>query len=595
MRKASDLSGLGQLLKQGIFAIPAYQRDYAWKSRDVDTLLDDIFNIMASGNQHYIGSIVVMKADRTFQAYSKQGELDSIQNSGGVDIYHVVDGQQRLTCCSMILCALYEAIENEPDIEFPRTHGPSSKNDLLNTIYSFIFDNESYIGDSYAPRLFLNNDPSAQYHNCLPGTEPMRSKGWRLRNAYERIKNKLREHKASSDLSTSDYYVAFRNAVVNQLKIDDVCCDDFGSAFQIFESINAKGQPLSSADLIKCYLIQKASSVNTADADRRWNKLLETVGASSDKTTDLDRFMGIFLFTANEARVSKARAYDVFKKLYDGVSYQQSFEDLQNAADVYRKLAIENPSDRWKDDNPLKTFKVLKLSSIYVPLLAAARFYEDGIKDDRFEELKKRLAPFAIRYQVCGKTSNSLDKPFEGMIKRIKRGESADAVMGELKKKGILPSDDEFRLAFKELTFKDSEEPLATHLLVGLEAFVELNEHKSNKQLPTDYTLEHIIPKEYSKFVEEWDDYDPENFKEEIVRSIGNLALISKPDNTSAGNQPYSKKLPIYRSGSRASEASPTSSYNLLSAVVSDYPEFFTVSSVVERQDSLAIKAASCW
>ena len=593
MRRASDLSGMGQLLKQGIFAVPAYQRDFAWKSRDVDTLLDDIFEIMQTKSQHYIGSIVVMKAEKAFQAGSAQGDFNSIQNSGNYDVFHIVDGQQRLTCCSLILCALYENIDNEPDDEFPKSHGPYSKGDLLNTIDGFIFDKESYLGDYYAPRLFLNNDPSKQYQNCLPGMDAVKSKGWRLKNAYDRIRERLEDHKAASGLPTPDYYVALRNAVTTLLKVDDVCCDDFGSAFQIFESINAKGQPLSSADLIKCFLIKKAQDINTADAERRWNKLLETVGASSDKTTDLDRFMGVFLFTEKGGRVSKAKAYDVFKDLYEGKSYQKTFEDLQEAAEVYRKLAIENPNDRWKDDDPLKTFKVLKLTSIYVPLLAAARFYEGGIKSEEFGTLKKRLAPFAIRYQICGRTSNALDKPFETMIELIKSGKPASEVMNVLRSN--TPSDEAFRLSFTELTFRDSEEALATHLLVGLESFIELNEHKSNKQLPSDYTLEHIIPKEYSKYVEEWDEYDPENFKEEIVRSIGNLVLISKPDNTSASNQPYSKKLPTYKSGSKVSEASPTSSYNLLKSVVDNYPESFTAENVIERAESMAIKAASCW
>lgn len=596
MRDASQLSSIGSLLTQGIFAIPSYQRDFAWSFKDVDALLSDIVSLMdSSTKQHFIGSIVVMEADDSFKAPSSQGDYGNIQNSNNDrKIYHVVDGQQRLTACSLILCALYKVLSDEPDDSFPKQSGPYSKDKLLSSIDKYLFDEDSYIGDNYAPRLFLNNGPSAQYQGCLPHGNAVNTNTYKLKNVYKQTVEAIRKQRQSSPLEASKFYSSLKNALTNQLKIDDVCCDDFGSAFQIFESINAKGQPLSSADLIKCFLIKLATNVNTQDAEVRWNKLLETVGASSDKTADLDRFIGIYLFTETGKRISKASAYDTFKKLFKNDNYLDVFDSLQTAAEIYKNLSSSNSNNRWDDTEPLKTFEVLEITSIYVPLLAAARFYPNGEKSTEFIQLKKKLEPFAIRHNVCGGTSNKLDNPFSKMIVKIKSNKTIDEVMSELKE--VTPSNDMFRTAFSELTIKDSEESVATRLLLSLERFIEATQNKSGKDIPNDYSLEHIIPKEYSEFIKEWDDSTTgDNFKEEVVRSIGNMCLISKSDNSSALNKPYSEKLAVYKNGATDNATAPINTYNLLRKVVEEYPVSFTKEAVAERAKQLADHAVICW
>lgn len=170
MRSANELSSIGSLLNQGIFSIPAYQRDYAWSSNDVDVLAEDVFNVASkSPESHFIGSIIVMKANHDFKALSAQGDTDQIITGEEVQVYHVVDGQQRLTVCSLFLCAIRELLAAEENDLFPNARGPFSKYDLISSIEDYLFSKKAYVGEYYAPRLFLNNDPSRQYQNCLPG------------------------------------------------------------------------------------------------------------------------------------------------------------------------------------------------------------------------------------------------------------------------------------------------------------------------------------------------------------------------------------------------------------------------------------------
>ena len=71
--------------------IPHYQRDYAWKTGNVDDLFDDIQEAMEMGGGHYIGTFILSKGD-------------------AMERFKVVDGQQRLTTLTMLLDALVDAL-----------------------------------------------------------------------------------------------------------------------------------------------------------------------------------------------------------------------------------------------------------------------------------------------------------------------------------------------------------------------------------------------------------------------------------------------------------------------------------------------------
>ena len=78
-----------------VFAIPLYQRPYAWTTEQVDELLDDLIDAMDrdSEDPYFLGSVVLIKND-------------------GVAKSEVVDGQQRLTTLTMLFCVLRDISED---------------------------------------------------------------------------------------------------------------------------------------------------------------------------------------------------------------------------------------------------------------------------------------------------------------------------------------------------------------------------------------------------------------------------------------------------------------------------------------------------
>jgi uncharacterized protein with ParB-like and HNH nuclease domain len=88
------------------YAMPHFQRPYAWDEQNWKALLDDVFEVYESSadgviREHFMGALVVVN----------EGTYRMIQT------YKLVDGQQRLTTVSLLLRAfLYIIADTAPDL-----------------------------------------------------------------------------------------------------------------------------------------------------------------------------------------------------------------------------------------------------------------------------------------------------------------------------------------------------------------------------------------------------------------------------------------------------------------------------------------------
>lgn len=83
----TDTLTLEQILHNGQYEIPLYQRNFAWSDREVEQLLCDIEE--NNNELYYIGTLVVSENEKN-----------------GKPVYEVIDGQQRLTAVNIIYSVL---------------------------------------------------------------------------------------------------------------------------------------------------------------------------------------------------------------------------------------------------------------------------------------------------------------------------------------------------------------------------------------------------------------------------------------------------------------------------------------------------------
>ena len=91
MKIESSDQTITDLFNSGYFLIPRFQRPYSWDQENIGEFWDDI--VRNKPSDYFIGSMVVYRiADRRFG---------------------VVDGQQRLTTITILLCVLRDTLKSE--------------------------------------------------------------------------------------------------------------------------------------------------------------------------------------------------------------------------------------------------------------------------------------------------------------------------------------------------------------------------------------------------------------------------------------------------------------------------------------------------
>ena len=114
------------------FVIPSFQRDYAWKVRNINDLFEDVEEAQEVGGSHYLGTFILSQKDRS----------EAVQ---------VVDGQQRLTTLTILLDALIDAVD---DIHMKQYYRNTFiTNPVTGDKFRLSGDNEMFFRDLLAERL----------------------------------------------------------------------------------------------------------------------------------------------------------------------------------------------------------------------------------------------------------------------------------------------------------------------------------------------------------------------------------------------------------------------------------------------------------
>jgi len=187
------------------YRIPVYQRNYAWGKAEISQLIQDIIDYIPSGNNYYIGTLVVHK-----------------QSDESNFLYDTIDGQQRLTTLSILLSVL----KNE-----------DKKVDWFSTpILSFESRELSQQAIKFAFVGFF--DGTKLYHNTI-------------KEAYDHIKNELHTKIKEANITLDDF-VSYLSDKVILLRVEVPTDTDLNHYFEI---MNNRGEQLEKHEVVKSLLL----------------------------------------------------------------------------------------------------------------------------------------------------------------------------------------------------------------------------------------------------------------------------------------------------------------------------------------------------
>lgn len=494
------------------FTIPIYQRTYSWHLKQCQQLFLDIERIGNDESElsHFIGSIV----------YFKPGTSPVTS----VPELLVIDGQQRLTTVSLLLLALTHFLKEHPDFTL--------EDETWEEIQETYLINKHRKDDSRFKLLLTRKDKST-YTNLVDEMEITSNHSKRVLENYNFFKGKIHKENA----------LAIYHGIKKLIIVDVILERDKDNPQLIFESLNSTGLDLSQADLIRNYILMGQPMDKQNDLyERYWFPMEQSFG---ENIGSLAWFIRDYL-TMKEASIPRIdQVYEVYKKFLGSKngfkSVEEAVKSLHRYAKYYVRIALlkeEDPAIAKK----LKEITKLKIDTSYPFLLAVYGDFEDEqINKEEFIEIIGMVSNYVFRRAICGIPTNSLNKTFATLYKRIKREtylESVKAAFILMDGYRRFPSDTEFS---KELQIKDVYNFRSRNYLL------ESLENHNRKELVNaeNYTIEHILPQNQNVSIQ-WQNElgeDWERTKAKYLHSLGNLSLTGY--NSELSDRPFSDKKTI--------------------------------------------------
>ena len=503
------------------FIVPIFQRNYSWQKSQYEQLWFDILRAskFKEKQNHFIGSIVY---------------IDMGTPAGRPQQLLLIDGQQRLTTISILLCAIKDYVQKF-NLETKLINLAKIKN-------QFLYNSDEIDEDKY--KLLLNVQDKETYIKLIDNTiftvnKPATNIIKCYEFFYERIEDFIKEYGQIDEI----YAGIFKLSLVS-ISLDK----DSDNPQMIFESMNSTGKDLSQTDLLRNYLLMDLTpEKQTRLYKTYWKPMEELFGEDIYKNdvNKFDYFIRDFLTLKRDTGyICKINnVYENFKRYYLDNNCEKFavLKDLFTYAKYYACIDLLQEND---DELKLywQEFKKLDSHVVYPFLL---KLYDDYsrqilIKED-FKKILQVVISYLWRRAICEIPTNSLSKTFATLYQAVDKEDYVNSIIKAFVFKSSykrFPSDYEVR---EKLQTKDIYHfRLRKYLLEALENYY----HKEPIDLNTaNYTIEHIMPQNIEHNLS-WQQMLGEDWQEVhslYLHTLGNLTITGY--NAEMSNKSFWEKV----------------------------------------------------
>lgn len=507
--------------------IPSYQRRFSWEEEQFEDLWNDLDNV-GKGESHFFGTIVFMSGTHVAQGTN---EID------------IVDGQQRITTISILLCAIRDYLqENFEEDEI---------NKRIDTIEQnlWLVDRD---GERQGMRLELGNLDHDSYES-LVNSRIDEIDNENIASAYEHFYNQIDE-----ELGEIDEVKNLHDKILDRLIYVSITAKGHSDAYQLFETMNNRGLSLSPIDLMKNYLLMKASKRPSTDEDRAENlwgdiiKNIDSLSSLNNPGTTFFRqyFMSSKLLGINE-KITKNKLYEpTFTETIEELNDIESLlEDIKEKSDLFRKL-FNQDIDRFSRNENSEINRLLRDARIVsrTPFTFFLRAFSETDDVDKLKEIIRKSNALLVRRQICDRNTGPHDTIFNHLSQNAFEADDPIEYIDEyLTTDGRFPSDDQFIRYFIQESFSRSDR--TKYILSKIEE--DHFGHGGKEVVESRYQvhIEHILPERPGKnltklWLEPFKISDDEH--DDFKKRIGNLTLLEEDPNISASNRSLEKKQDYY-------------------------------------------------
>ena len=571
---------LSNLLSERLyFEIPMFQRSYAWGVDEYSVFWDDILRAYnADGDHvHFLGPIV----------FARNSDRPSLS---------LLDGQQRMTTLMLLISAMKSAADDLPESEEAEDLQQDLKDALLVRVstgsrHQRVIRLNANRQDRPVFEAFIKGDAVKLTHDSHK----------LLKKVSDYLSAQVRELINQPGTEPADALSRLWSRILYNFWYIHIVCEQEINPQIVFESLNAKGEDLSSADLIKNYLFMERDRAGgeraVIEADSLWSIMVSDLGRDGE--------LSDYMRTYWNSRYSFVRLDELYAVLRHSISDRQGnvqdlLDSLRDEARVF--AGFRSPTKGlWGSDATARMIGELKSLNIKVTrsvLMALWSRLSDAPHE--FEEITRAVLNFMVRYsKVTERPSNVIEEPFSRWAISIRQGlKSPEEFHAYLIQES--PTPEQFIESFKTLKIKSG--PTARLLLSKINnAMLAVTDQEEIITNPESTTLEHIIPQTPNDYWQASLDAQGAAL-DDVVSRVGNLTLLVQSWNTAASNRQFSEKrdtaylqssLPLNQDLVRAHDVDPSGA--LLPLEKRELLDDFTLMDLTRRQARMAEIAEHIW
>jgi len=532
------------------FAVPRYQRSYAWEKEQLNDFWSDMERSISAGGDYFLGSFVLSNEDQA-------------------DYVSIIDGQQRVVTTTILLASMRDI------------YAVNGKEKLASSLDEKYLQEHDVIQDKNRRRIKLNTDDDDYYVNHIlmnVDVPPAMASHRRLAFAKAFFREKLQrvvdnDPNWLNNFSKISYYLKCQARVVVVTTASDA------DAFTIFETLNDRGADLTIADLLKNFLFS-SSKGELETVQRYWTEAVTTL-ENSPRDVEFVAFLRQLWSSYRGATRERDLYRDIkstIKSVQDAVNFARQIRD---GANDYRAI-ISADSEYWSSFDKATRDSIAFIASQNIqqvkPLMLSIL---STLPREAVAAIVKNMVSWLVRSVVAGNPGGGQAERYfcDAAVKvRKKEIQSASELIDSLST--VVPNDASFQTAFSSMPVKKSAQ--ARYYLCAIEKYLrkEQDPELILNERAAEMNLEHILPQNPKK--DEWKPFDKDQ-AEAFTHRLGNMTLLRKIDNQKLSNGEWIAKRQTLR----------TSQLKINEELVKI--DNWDVDSINARQTELADHAVKIW
>lgn len=508
------------------YVMPHFQRQYSWGKTEWKVLLEDAIAIYEEYNperepEHFIGSLVVIN--------------DGTRN-GTITAFKLVDGQQRLTTLSLLFLVMRNIVKDT---------APKLAEKIKNFVVNLGEEGEEEV---YFKLLLTNKYGDRQAYQAIFSGEKRDETESGIPKAYDYFYGEIDSKIKQGKLDINKFFMV----LLNCFQVVFIELNNNESPYHIFESLNAKGKPLTQPDLVRNYMAMMLPTSQQETAFTKWEKieklLQEDRKVGKSGMGELTAFIRHYLAMKTRNLCAESHIYARFRdycKKLDDQAFVLEITKLLKFSEYYNKLLRPEYEDNKDIKTALMRLNTFDISTAYPFLLTLYNEYNSQKNDfEEFIECLKSLENYWVRRHICKKPTHELSRMFTSIWKDVTamKDEDESVTLPEALDKVLIaknyPDNNEVRQAIHSHNLYDKNpkriclviETINRHLSKGTGAFTVLDHNP---------TIEHILPQKPSK---DWENELGDKLKQihrDYLHTLGNLTLVTPEWNSQLSNSAF--------------------------------------------------------